>query len=60
MDYLNEKSALMFFELQTNLLYKVCNRHIWSKGYYVKTVGLNEDAIKKYIQDQEEHDITLD
>lgn len=27
---------------------------------YVSTVGLNESTIKKYIQDQEKADITLD
>lgn len=33
--------------------YKFGNRHFWSEGYYVSTVGLNEATIKKYIQDQE-------
>ena len=27
---------------------------------YVSTVGLNEGTIKKYIQEQEKHDIALD
>ena len=36
------------------------NRHFWAEGYYVSTVGLNEATIKKYIQDQEKHDIALD
>ena len=30
------------------------------EGYYVSTVGLNEATIKKYIQEQEKHDIALD
>lgn len=29
-------------------------------GYYVSTVGLNETAIRKYIQDQEKYDIMQD
>lgn len=29
-------------------------------GYYVSTVGLNEDTIKKYIQDQKKADIMMD
>lgn len=29
-------------------------------GYYVSTVGLNEATIKKYIQEQESHDIAKD
>ena len=36
------------------------NRHFWSEGYYVSTVGLNEATIKKYIQDQEKADIMQD
>ena len=32
----------------------------WTEGYYIRIVGLNEDKIKKYIQDQEKHDIAMD
>ena len=60
MEYLKGKSALMMFDKHANLKYKFGNRHFWSEGYYVSTVGLNEATIKKYIQDQEKHDIALD
>lgn len=30
------------------------------KGYYVSTVGLNEDTIAKYIREQEKADQALD
>ena len=58
--YLKGKSTLMIFERHANLKYKYGNRHFWAEGYYVSTVGLNEAAIKKYIQEQEKHDIALD
>ena len=29
------------------------NRHFWSRGYYVSTVGRNKQAAQKYIQNQE-------
>ena len=29
-------------------------------GPYVSTVGLNEETIRKYIREQEKHDIGLD
>ena len=29
---------------------------VWSDGYFVSTVGVNETAIKKYIQDQGKED----
>ena len=60
MGYLKGKSALMMFDRHANLKYKFGNRHFWSEGYYVSTVGLNEAVIKKYIQDQEKYDIAMD
>ena len=50
----------MIFDRHANLKYKFGNRHFWSEGYYVSTVGLNEATIKKYIQDQEKYDIMQD
>ena len=60
MGYLKGKSSLMIFEHHTNLKYKFGNCHFWAEGYYVSTVGLNEATIKKYIQEQEKHDIAMD
>ena len=56
MGYLKGKSALMIFERHANLKYKFGNRHFWSEGYYVSTVGLNEATIRKYIREQEKQD----
>ena len=50
----------MIFDKHANLKYKFGNRHFWAEGYYVSTVGLNEATIKKYIQEQEKHDIAMD
>lgn len=47
----------MLFDQHANLKYKFGNRHFWAEGYYVSTVGLNEATIKKYIQEQESHDL---
>ena len=52
MGYLKGKSALMMFDKHANLKYKFGNRHFWSEGYYVSTVGLNEATVKKYIREQ--------
>ena len=60
MGYLKGKSALMIFDKHANLKYKYGNRHFWAEGCYVSTVGLNEETIKKYIQEQESADIALD
>ena len=60
MGYLKGKSALMMFERHGNLKYKFGNRHFWAKGYYVSTVGLNEQTIRKYIKEQEKADMIKD
>ena len=30
--------------------------HFWARGYFVNTVGLNEDLIRRYVKYQEEHE----
>ena len=60
MGYLKGKSALMIFDRHANLKYKYGNRHFWSEGYYVSTVGLNDQTVAKYIREQEGHDIAMD
>ena len=56
MEYLKGKSSLMIFEEHANLKYNYGNRHFWAEGYFVSTVGMNKNAIKKYIQNQELED----
>jgi len=29
---------------------------VWSKGYFVSTVGINEEVIRRYVQSQEEEE----
>lgn len=60
MGYLKGKSAMMTFDRHSNLKYKFGNRHFWSDGYYVTTVGLNEKTIAKYIREQEKCDQVMD
>ena len=60
MGYLKGKSALMMFERHGNLKYKFGNRHFWLERYYVSTVGLNEQTIRKYIKEQEKVDMIKD
>ena len=60
MGYMKGKSALMMFDRHANLKYKFGNRHFWSEGYYVSTVGINDATVKKYIREQEMRDIALD
>ena len=60
MGYLKGKSSLMIFERHANLKYKYGNRNFWAKGYFVSTVGLNDEVIKEYIRNQEKEDMMSD
>ena len=35
-------------------------QHFWARGYFVNTVGRDEDAIRAYIRNQEKEDQRLD
>ncbi|MGA1871427.1 MAG: IS200/IS605 family transposase [bacterium] len=59
MGYLKGKSALMVFDKHPEFKQKG-NRHFWATGYYVNTVGRNEEEIKKYIKKQSEVDMIED
>lgn len=60
MGYLKGKSSLMIFERHANLKYKYGNRNFWAKGYFVSTVGLNDEVVKEYIKNQEKEDMMSD
>ena len=54
--YLKGKSSVMIFEKYANMKYKYGNRKFWCRGYYIDTVGKNEQAIKEYIRKQLQED----
>ena len=35
-------------------------QHFWARGYHVSTIGRDEEAIRKYIKEQEEEDRRID
>ena len=56
MGYLKGKSALMIFDKHPRMGTK-WDRHFWARGYYVSTIGnITEEAIKKYIREQQDED----
>ena len=56
MGYLKGKLALRMFHHYERLGKRYWGRHLWSRGYCVSTVGLNEDEIRKYVKWQEKND----
>jgi len=50
------KSAIRMFNKFPELKKQYWGCHFWSRGYYVNTVGKNEEEIKQYIRDQDKLD----
>ncbi len=60
MGYLKGKSSLMIFDRHTQLKYKYGQRRFWCRGYFVDTVGKNEQRIANYVRSQLQEDVLSD
>ena len=56
MGYLKGKLALRMFQRYEKLGKRLWGRHLWSRGYCVSTVGINEEQIRQYVRWQEKKD----
>jgi putative transposase len=56
MGYLKGKAAIRLFQRYKELGKQYWGRHLWSRGYCVSTVGLDEEQIRKYVKWQEQKD----
>ena len=57
MGILKGKTAIKIFKSYPQLKVKpYWGNHFWSRGYYVDTIGLDEDKIKRYVKYQEEQE----
>ncbi len=50
MGYLKGKLALCLFDRFPQLRKRYWGQHVWSRGYCVSTVGLDEAQIRKYVK----------
>lgn len=53
MGYLKGKLSIRLFQRYERLGKRFWGQHLWTRGYCVSTVGLNEDKIRKYVKWQE-------
>ena len=53
--FLKGKSAVRVHRDLLKMKGTLFGRSFWARGYCVSTVGLDEAAIRKYIQEQEQH-----
>ena len=56
MGYIKGKLALKLFERYEWLGRRYWGRHLWSRGYCVSTIGLDEEQIRLYVKWQKQHD----
>ena len=60
MGFLKGKLALRLFDRFPRLRRRYWGQHVWSRGYCVSTVGLDEERIKKYVQWQNRKEAAAD
>jgi len=57
MGILKGKTAIRMFKSYPKLKQKpYWGNHFWARGYFVNTVGINEEMIRRYVQYQEEEE----
>ena len=58
--YIKGKSALYRARRYGERQRYFTGQHMWARGYFVSTVGLDEEVIRKYIREQENDDLRQD
>ncbi len=60
MGFIKGKSAIHIGRVYAGRRRNFVGRHFWARGYWVSTVGKNEAAVRRYIQEQEKEDQRLE
>ena len=58
--YIKGKSAIHIARTYAGRRNNFVGQSFWARGYFVSTVGRNEEIVKKYIKKQEEADRKID
>jgi putative transposase len=58
--YLKGKSAIHIARTYHGRKRNYTGQHFWARGYFVSTVGADEETVREYIQKQEQEDRRLD
>jgi putative transposase len=56
MGYMKGKSAVILHKEFGKYYKQSRGMHFWSRGYFVSTVGVDEETIRKYVREQEKRD----
>ena len=60
MGFIKGKSAIHVARTDLGQRKNYTGMHFWARGYYVSTVGADEESIREYIRKQEHEDKRLD
>ena len=60
MGFIKGKSAIHIARVYAGRRRNFVGQHFWARGYWVSTVGKNEEAIRRYIREQEKEDQRVD
>ena len=58
--YMKGKSAIHLARVYGERKRNFVGQHFWARGYFVSTVGRDEETIREYIRNQEHEDKRLD
>ena len=58
--YINGKSAIHLSRVYAKRRRNYVGQHFWARGYFVSTVGRDEEVIREYIRNQEVEDARLE
>lgn len=60
MGFIKGKSAIHIARVYAGRRRNFVGQHFWARGYWVSTVGKDEEKVRRYIQDQEKEDKRLE
>ena len=60
MGYLKGKLSIKLFQKYERLGKRFWGQHLWSRGFCVSTIGLDEEKIRKYVKWQEKKEKELE
>ena len=58
--YIKGKSAIHIARTYGGRLRNFVGEHFWARGYFVSTVGRDEEAVRRYIREQETEERRLE
>ena len=59
-EYMKGKSAIYIARTYLGQKKNYVGMNFWARGYYVSTVGIDEEVVRAYIKDQEKEDFQVE